>query len=369
MKSNFKEDSFINLNQRERNSVFFLIGFLVLSILLYILSFYIIPTSIYQIKETITDTLVNNDENDPVLEGNTSLATHRISRHTFNPNNTTPDELISLGIPQKAASNWIKYIEKGGRFKNENDLKKIYGLSDNLLEDLLPYAQFKDTSPDSISSKNKTVIPIDVNTANYKSLVSIGLSSSVANTLLNYRSTGATFLKADDLKKIYGMNDSLLATIRPYLLFPSVSVTNAPIKVEPKKAELNIYLNTADTNQLKLLEGIGSKLAGRIVKYRDQLGGFHSKDQLKEIYQLPDSTIQKISKQLIVSGDITKIKIHTVNWSKLYHPYIDKKQAFIIKNFIEQHKPIQRIEDLYKIEAFDKSFWQKLEPYLDYSLE
>ena len=53
---------------------------------------------------------------------------------------------------------------------------------------------------------------------------------------------------------------------------------------------LMIELNSADTTELKQLRGIGSKLSQRIVKYRKKIGGFTHKEQLKDIYGLPEET-------------------------------------------------------------------------------
>jgi competence protein ComEA len=44
-----------------------------------------------------------------------------------------------------------------------------------------------------------------------------------------------------------------------------------------------ISLSSATVEQLDTLDGIGPKLAGRIVEYRDEHGGFRSIDQLRDV--------------------------------------------------------------------------------------
>ena len=44
----------------------------------------------------------------------------------------------------------------------------------------------------------------------------------------------------------------------------------------------SVDINTADTTAFISLPGIGSKLAARIVNFRDKLGGFYSIDQVGE---------------------------------------------------------------------------------------
>lgn len=63
---------------------------------------------------------------------------------------------------------------------------------------------------------------------------------------------------------------------------------------------VRVYVNIADTTELKRLRGIGSILSARIVKYRDKIGGFKSLDQLQKIYGLSEETYRSILPHLIL---------------------------------------------------------------------
>ena len=73
-------------------------------------------------------------------------------------------------------------------------------------------------------------------------------------------------------------------------------------EIQPAKTYVARYsiidVNTADTSAFISLPGIGSKLAARIVTFREKLGGFYSVEQIGETYGLPDSTFQKIKQWL-----------------------------------------------------------------------
>ncbi|MEP7268757.1 MAG: helix-hairpin-helix domain-containing protein [Saprospiraceae bacterium] len=295
---------------------------------------------------------------------------HARSIYSFNPNNISFKELVNFGVSSKAAFNWTKYLEKGGRFKSLNDVKRVYGLSTEQLTMLSPFIQFS-LAPQADKKKEtpalkKVATPIDINAAEYGDLISIGMPSSVAHVLLKYRMAGKVFYNMEELRKVYGLTDSLLAELAPFLLFAD---RPASVLKEPTFSNLQIDLNNTDTVELKKLTGIGSKLAQRILKYRDNLGGFYELDQLKEIYGLPDSTFQFIKPNLYISSAIKTIQVNTTDFTKLYHPYFDKKQASIIQNFIAAHKPIRSLEQLYDIRAFNTDFWKKLSPYLDFEKE
>ena len=55
-------------------------------------------------------------------------------------------------------------------------------------------------------------------------------------------------------------------------------------RVEKYPAGTVVELNSADTTILKRVPGIGSAFARRIVNFRAALGGFHSVEQLSEVY-------------------------------------------------------------------------------------
>ncbi|NDF99641.1 MAG: helix-hairpin-helix domain-containing protein, partial [Chitinophagia bacterium] len=48
-------------------------------------------------------------------------------------------------------------------------------------------------------------------------------------------------------------------------------------------------LNESDSVSLEKLPGIGPVLASRIIRYREKLGGFYHRSQLREVYGIDDS--------------------------------------------------------------------------------
>jgi len=372
MKKNYTDNSFFNLNYKERKSVFFLISILVVSILIYVIILWWPRKQMYTIsslENTSGGSLSNGIAKSRTLTHNPEK---EITLFSFDPNTISKSELENFGLSSKVAATWTNYTSKGGRFYTPMDLDKIYGLKPEEVERMRPFIKI-------LKNKEKTFIslrPVDLNTAQYNELIKIGMPGYIAGTLLKFRKNGKKFNFVNDLKQVKGMNDSILEIVTPFIQFPAGGEVIQPdLVLEPafeeeakihKKEKIN--LNTADTSQLKNLNGIGSKLALRIVKYRDHLGGFYDINQLKEIYGLPDSTFTKILPDITLDGEIKKIEVNKVDFTRIYHPYINKKHASIIQNFIKQHQPITGINDLKKIEVIEHSFWDKIEPYLVFSM-
>jgi competence ComEA-like helix-hairpin-helix protein len=126
-----------------------------------------------------------------------------------------------------------------------------------------------------------------------------------------------------------------------------------------------VDINKADTTVFMALPGIGSKLAARIVKYREQLHGFFSVEQVAETHGLADSTFRKIRKWLVVKDTtIQKININKATIEELKFPYINYNLANAIYQYRQQHGDYKNLQDLQKIVLVNDSLLNKLSPYL-----
>lgn len=59
-----------------------------------------------------------------------------------------------------------------------------------------------------------------------------------------------------------------------------------------------VNINTADTDRLKSLSGIGDAKASAIIAYREAKGGFSSIDELKEVDGIGDATLNRLRDQI-----------------------------------------------------------------------
>ncbi len=66
-------------------------------------------------------------------------------------------------------------------------------------------------------------------------------------------------------------------------------------------ADLVVDLNDATHAELNLLPGVGEKLANDILKYRDEVGGFHSVDELMNIRGIKEGRLLSLKKYITVS--------------------------------------------------------------------
>ena len=220
----------------------------------------------------------------------------------FDPNTLSAAGWIKLGVREKTIQTIRHYLEKGGRFKKPEDITKIYGLRSGEAEKLLPYVRLVPPLQDIQSRSNQ---------------------------LPAYQSAYA----------------------KPY---------------KPPYADLLIDINRTDTTTLQLLPGIGSKLAARIINFRDKLGGFYAVEQLAETFGLPDSTFQKIKPHLQApSPPLATININTADAGQLkQHPYIRWNGANAIVQYRLQHGNFKTKEELLQVAIITPELFGKLSFYI-----
>lgn len=269
---------------------------------------------------------------------------------------------------------WLKTVQKleikspdsGEEYERDKEEENINAYQfdrskSNYFEKKLPKAELFYFDPNTISE------------AGWKKL---GLRDKLIGTIQRYLNKGGHFSRAEDLQRIYGLHPDEYARLAPYIQITSPEKTEEHIrdnaKTENRGFKTNISssekidINTADTSAFISLPGIGSKLAARIVNFRDKLGGFYSAEQIRETYGLPDSTFQKIRQYLQLDNSyIKKININTATVDELKaHPYIKFSLASPIVAYRNEHGPFAKIEDLKKVMVISDEIYKKIIPYI-----
>ncbi len=176
--------------------------------------------------------------------------------------------------------------------ESKNDFSRF----DRLLKDL-------ESGKNNKPLKSKTLFRFDPNSASTEILDSLDIPEFVKHNLLNYRNSGGWFSSPDDVKKIYGMNDSIFKRIEDYITISPGKDLKAD-RVIHKELAINgfINLNKADFNQLKEF-GFGSFQAGNIIEYRKKGGSFKSVNDLLKIYGIDSAFYDLVKDHILIELD------------------------------------------------------------------
>lgn len=129
-------------------------------------------------------------------------------------------------------------------------------------------------------------------------------------------------------------------------------------------------INTADEAQLSTIQGIGTTLSARIVKFRNKLGGFVSQAQYQEVYGLQPEVITRLKKHAYISTAFrpTLLNINTADLKTLAaHPYLTYQQAQTIVRYRTQHGPFASIDALSALVLIDSATLEKIQLYLTHT--
>ena len=196
----------------------------------------------------------------------------------------------------------------------------------------------------------------------------LGMSTAEFDRLQAFRAQDKWVNSPKQFQQVTKISDSLYNAIKVYFKFPDWVVKRNKKQYSKKTKVLEIRdLNTATSEQLQKVSGVGEKLAARILKYRKKLGGFLQEDQLYEVWYLDKDVANRILAQFKVLSKPTIIKLNINNCSEdelKKEPYLYWKSAKAILTYRNEHAGISKMEELKKIPDFPVAKYDRLVLYL-----
>lgn len=218
------------------------------------------------------------------------------------------------------------------------------------------------------------------NTISLEKLKETKLPAFVAENWVKYRNSGAVFYKAEDVAKVYGINDQLFDQLKPWIYIPkkelNIVQTGEEAKIidkaldketnPPVKPAVVLGVNSADSLTLLEVNGIGPFYAGALVRYRERLGGYRKLSQLMELYKMDSSKLERMLPQLYLDSiKIDKINLNTAAFKEiLRHPYIDYETT---KYIVNKRNKLGKFAALYQLKdtaEMPDTLYYKLLPYI-----
>lgn len=242
---------------------------------------------------------------------------------------------------------------------------------------------------DSAASPAAGSFDFDPNDLPVELWMKLGLSEKQALAIHRYEERGGEFRSKADLARMRVVDPALFDLWRPHILLPDSAPASevrppkpwhdqrvrrsdsvrAYTGEAPRRHERALLeVNTCDSAQLVALPGIGPSFARGIIKYRDQLGGFVSLDQLSEVYVLQDKpdAVARIKELLVIDTlMVRRIPINTCTVEELAaHPYLRWKLAKPLIAYRDQHGPFRNVAAVKGCVVITEEVYRKVAPYL-----
>lgn len=212
----------------------------------------------------------------------------------FDPNTTDSAGFTRLGLPPWMARNILRYRAKGGKFRQPEEFKKVYGLTEVQYATLLPYISIgeafarRDTvrlythreKRDSLTTFKYpagTIVPLNqADTTELKKIPGIG--SGIARMIVGYRKQLGGFYRMEQLGEL---------NLKFDLLRPWLSIGNNETR--------RMNLNKAGVERLNAHPYLNFYQVKVIVEYRKKKGTLNSLQQLKLYDEFTPQDLERLA--------------------------------------------------------------------------
>jgi len=309
------------------------------------------------------------------------------------------------GIGSKLSRRIVNFRNYKGGFTNLDELKEVYGLSEEVYNDIKKHLRIdpiqtkniatKQSSdskkPYSLKSTSKYII--DINKADSATLTLLhGIGPVLAGRIVKYRGAISGFDSTAHIISVYGVEPEWYQkhksqlTISEYIRQVSTSFSNSINKtldngpkvsnsdttqVSSQEVEIqskyNFDLNTVSAEELLQIRGIGPFFSTKIIELRQQLGGYAQMDQLKNIYRVDSTVYAILTENLSIQSPHQKFSIDTISFQNLNRMKIlDYNEVKYIFNLKRQKGNISNMKELENLQGIKKDHLILLEKYLTF---
>ena len=283
--------------------------------------------------------------------------------YPFNPNYLTDYKGYYLGLNLSQIDRVLAFRKTGQYFQSKLQFKRIAQLSDTLYQKLEPYIKIPVFKNYKFNHKPTHALSTnDINLATAEDLETIvGIGPVLSKRIVKYRKAVGGFKDRSQLLKVYGLEPDVIKRVWQHFKLKNTKSNSAKNSI--KKA-----INTATIADLKQIYGIGEKLARRLIKYRQSIGGFTIKEQLNAVYGLSPEVITRIWENYQIKNPAKipfKIDLNEANIKELAeNPYISYQLAKKIISYRTLHGAFHKFDALLKVPEYPEDQHKQICLYL-----
>lgn len=261
----------------------------------------------------------------------------------FNPDTFTAGDFVKMGFSEGQANSILKYKNYlGGSFISKEKFKACYMISEENYRKMEPYLLLPETGGSNnnnnqpkFTSANNIKLKIsyqkfDPNTTDLEGWKQLGFSEKQAQVIINYRDKNlkGSFKSLEDIQNCFVISAEKFEEMKPFIILNQESKkVNTPKKLDYNSPESTTDFSQLDLNQItfkQMIEfGFDEKSAAMMLSFRKKLGGFVTKQQVIDTYEIDKELAEKlINTAKLNDSKITRYTLADApeDWLK-NHPY------------------------------------------------
>ena len=267
----------------------------------------------------------------------------------FKPADLSADDFVRIGFSERQANSILKYKQYlGGSFISKEKFRACFMISDEKYRQMEPYLLLPDSAPENIMTVNnfrqaqqKPTVKyqkFDPNRTDLAGWIALGFSEKQAHVIINYRDRKlrGSFKSLEDIQSCFVISPEKFEELKPYIILdrenstsantPKASFTSKTYNNEASP-ETKTDFSKTDLNQITFRQlqefGFDDKSAAMILSYRKKLGGFVTKEQIVDTYDIDRILAQRLI--YVAPLDISSVPKYTLaeapeEWLR-NHPY------------------------------------------------
>jgi competence protein ComEA len=195
--------------------------------------------------------------------------------------------------------------------------------------------------------------------------MALGLSEKQSVIVLKF--TNRKIYSNEELKRVFVISDALFELIKDSTVYPErPKYLDKQTEYQLEQKLIVLDINRVSLDELLSAQDISVFDAKQMIKYRDELGGFYSKDQLNEVWQATPEKVAVWKKHIeIDSKNIKTININTCSPKQLsFHPYISWNLANSLVKLRTQIGSYKEVREIKKSVLMTDELFEKLKYYL-----
>lgn len=254
----FMWKDFIHFTQREKRGLLVLITLIFLVLLVNVTMPYWLKSAPVDFTEFKAEVDAYYDSLEQVKSQISPTQKPSLPLSSFMVDKVSSQWLIDHGLKPYIAKNLISYRDKKGALNSVDEVAKVYGMTDSIMNIWSPFmvfpkpvAQLEKAKKVPPKPKAKQVIKqepdflIDINTADTAMFTLLnGIGPTFSKRIVKYRNLLGGFYSIQQIREVYGMDSARFSKINTYLHLDSISLRKLEINLASLKTLKNHpYLN------------------------------------------------------------------------------------------------------------------------------
>jgi len=246
--------------------------------------------------------------------------------------------------------------------KSSSDFSEINAIFEN----------WEKTKSEKVVHEPIILFDFDPNTISEELLDSLSIPKFVKQNLLNYRKAGGAFKSSSDVRKIYGLNDSIYALIEMHIKIKTSPKVKKRTKPLQNLKPLGYFdPNTVDSSKLEQY-GFNNYQANNLINYRSKGGVFSNPTDLLKIYGIDSVFYSRINQYIKIEQvqpeqnntgkELVRLELNTADTTDLiYLKGIGTTYANRIINYRNLLGGFYNKEQLSEVYNFPEEVYQQIE--------